>query len=175
MPLFWHNQCSQGDFLLVSLFFTCTNWLFAIWWLTQGFYPLLLLWLCICSFYEQNFGLLMIISVYLTPAPSMSCWCRGLLLVDLVCLPCSSLQACESWLVSGGCWNRWSSSCCSPVLAVLDVFLLFLPWCSLSMEWLGFGCEQLMYASPLLLWSTARPGPFWWLSQACVLWGMHTS
>jgi hypothetical protein len=78
--------------------------------------------------------------------------------VVLVCLPCSSLQACESWLVSGGDWNRWSSPSCSPVLAVLAVFL---PWYSLSMEWLGFAGEKLIFGPLLALLVDSTAWLFW--------------
>jgi hypothetical protein len=45
----------------------------------------------------------------------------------------------------------------------------------LSMEWLGFGCEKLMYASPLLLWSTARSGTILVTPWLCMCWWACTS
>jgi hypothetical protein len=85
------------------------------------------------------------------------------------CLSCSSLWACDLglFLVIG---NRWNSSSCSHVLGVLGC-----SWCLVtypaawSMTELGFTVEKVLYAWPLLLWSTALPGMCWWLlSVLCV-------
>jgi hypothetical protein len=108
--------------------------------------------------------------LYLTPAPRMSCWCRGLLLVVLICLPFSSLQACESWFGSVVIWGRLNSSGCSSC-----------SWCSYSlemlpMEWLGFTVEE------VYIWlASSPPGRQLGLVQlvthcwcVCVLWCMHT-
>jgi hypothetical protein len=110
--------------------------------------------------------------VYLTPAPRMSCWCRGFLLIwiyDLALL----LLACWWCLVNSGGWGMGETA-----LAV-HLFLVFLS-CSWSLlaypaagRWMKImarvlGCEKLICDQPLLPWSTAEPGMCWWLLSCCM-------
>jgi hypothetical protein len=89
-----------------------------------------------------------------------------------LCLPCSSLQADATWFVLVVCWNRWSSSSCSPVLVVLAVFL---PLELLPMKWLGFGLWK-VYICPALasLVDNRAWHPLVTPLAVCVLLCMHT-
>ena len=128
---------------------------------------------CVCLMhmliYEQDRCLLMILCVYLTPAPTNGCWCRGSAADWVLGLPCSSLQAWYLGLFSGN-WGMGETA-----LAV-HLFLVFLS-CScylvtypaaVSMEWLGFGSEKFIYDPCKLSWSTARPDFSWWHTELCV-------
>jgi hypothetical protein len=74
--------------------------------------------------YEQNHLVCSWCLVYLTPAPRIWCWCRGVasvLICWLICLPCSTWWAPEAWLDSVVLWSRLNSEAVLSVLAVLGV------------------------------------------------------
>ena len=92
----------------------------------------------------------------------MSCWCRGFLLLILVCLPCSSLHSSGAWFDSGDYGIGGTA---------LDVhlFLLFLVCLPLwsccrwtARVWLkkGYICFSLALSGRQL-----SLAPFWWLPR----------
>jgi hypothetical protein len=76
------------------------------------------------------------------------CWCRGFLLVWLICLSCSSWQAWDAWFASVAYWNRLNSCGCSSYSCCACCSWVFLPWWCLSMNWLGFVVNNI-YTGPL--------------------------